>query len=198
MTKSKEHIVTDNPYGLVFMGPSGEPEKQGEEVNTNMVVALKSGHNQTYTLNGNKGEINPGCSHEIVGTNLTQNRNESEEEIVAKSIVAENGDIILDAENGNIKLKAKNIYIETFGDDSNGSILVKANDHIVLKADEQLSLAGGKVCITSADSVAINATGMLWLMCSDIEKSSPLNLSLDIFKPDFIGNLVKSIASSCK
>ena len=95
-------------------------------------------------------------------------------------------------------MKAKNIYIETFGDDSNGSILVKANDHIVLKADEQLSLAGGKVCITSADSVAINATGMLWLMCSDIEKSSPLNLSLDIFKPDFIGNLVKSIASSCK
>ena len=112
MANIPEHIISDNEWGIIFLGPSGEKDKIGEDLNTNMVIALKGGHNQTYTLNGNKGEIVPGSSHEIVGINLSQGRNEVESEIIAKSITAENGDIVLNAENGNIKLKAKNISPE--------------------------------------------------------------------------------------
>jgi hypothetical protein len=193
-----EQIITDNQYGLIFMGPSGEKDKVGESVDTNMVVSLKGGHNQTYTLAGNKGELVPGSSHEIVGINLSQGRNESESETIAKSIIAENGDIVLNAENGNIKLKAKNIYVETLGDKSDGSILIRANDHIIMRADEQLNLAGGKVCITSADSITLNSKGYLRLLCADIIQGSPLSGLLGTFLPGPVANLISDIAETCK
>jgi len=193
-----EQIITDNQYGLIFMGPSGEKDKVGESVDTNMVVSLKGGHNQTYTLAGNKGELVPGSSHEIVGINLSQGRNESESETIAKSIIAENGDIVLNAENGNIKLKAKNIYVETLGDKSDGSILIRANDHIIMRADEQLNLAGGKVCITSADSITLNSKGYLRMLCADIIQGSPLSGLLGTFLPGPVANLISDIAETCK
>lgn len=198
MANIPEHIISDNEWGIIFLGPSGEKDKIGEDLNTNMVIALKGGHNQTYTLNGNKGEIVPGSSHEIVGINLSQGRNEAESEIIAKSITAENGDIVLNAENGNIKLKAKNIYIETEGSDNDGSILIKANDHITIKADEQLNLAGGKVCITAADSITLNAKGYLRLLCADIIQGSPLSGLLGTFLPGPVANLISDIAQTCK
>jgi hypothetical protein len=198
MANVPEHIISDNEWGIIFLGPSGEKDKIGEDLNTNMVIALKGGHNQTYTLNGNKGEIVPGSSHEIVGINLSQGRNEVESEIIAKSITAENGDIVLNAENGNIKLKAKNIYIETEGSDNDGSILIKANDHITIKADEQLNLAGGKVCITAADSITLNAKGYLRLLCADIIQGSPLSGLLGTFLPGPVANLISDIAQTCK
>lgn len=200
MTKPvpSEQIITDNQYGLIFMGPSGEQDKVGEGLDTNMVVSLKGGHNQTYTLGGNKGEIVPGSSHEIVGINLSQGRNESENENIAKSINAENGDIVLNAENGNIKLRAKNIYIETLGSDSDGSILIRANDHIIMRADEQINVAGGKVCITSADSITLNAKGYLRLLCADIIQGSPLSGLLGTFLPGPVANLISDIAETCK
>jgi len=200
MTKPvpSEQIITDNQYGLIFMGPSGEKDKVGESLDTNMVVSLKGGHNQTYTLGGNKGEIVPGSSHEIVGINLSQGRNESENEVIAKSINAENGDIVLNAENGNIKLRAKNIYIETLGSDSDGSILIRANDHIIMRADEQLNLAGGKVCVTSADSITLNSKGYLRLLCSDIIQGSPLSGLLGTFMPGPVAKLITDIVETCK
>ena len=193
-----EQIITDSKYGIIFLGPSGEQDKVGESVDTNMVVSLAGGHNQTYTLGGNKGEIVPGSSHEIVGINLSQGRNESENEAIAKSINAENGDIVLNAENGNIKLKAKNIYIETFGDASDGSILIKANDHITMRADEQLNLAGGKVCVTSSDSITLNAKGYLRMLYADVIQGSPLSGVLGSFVPGPVAKLITHIAETCK
>ena len=193
-----EQIIADNQYGLIFMGPSGEKDKVGESLDTNMVVSLKGGHNQTYTLAGNKGEIVPGCSHEIVGVSLEKGRNESENELVAKSIISENGDIVLNAENGNIKLRAKNIYIETLGDKSDGSIMIRANDHIIMRADEQLNLAGGKVCVTSSDSITLNAKGYLRLLCDDIIQGSPLSSTLTTFAPGPVVDLITSIVETCK
>ena len=193
-----EQIIADNQYGIIFMGPSGEQDKVGESVDTNMIVALKGGHNQTYSLGGNKAEIIPGSSHEIVGINLSQGRNESENEAIAKSIVADNGDIVLNAENGNIKLKAKNIYNETFGDGSDGSVLIKANDHITMKADEQLNLAGGKVCVTASDSITLNAKGYLRLLYDDVIQGSPLSGLLGTFMPGPVAKLITDIAETCK
>ena len=200
MTKPSppEQIISDNQYGLIFMGPSGEQDKVGESLDTNMVVSLKGGHNQTYTLGGNKGEIVPGCSHEIVGTNLTKERNESEDENIAKSIICENGDLLLSAPSGRIKILAKNIDIETAGDTSDGSILIKANDHITMRADEQLNLAGGKVCVTAADSITLNAKGNLRLLYDDIMQGSPLSGLLGTLMPDPVASLITEIAETCK
>tara|TARA_Y100000389_G_C17453280_1_gene516275 strand:+ start:105 stop:707 length:603 start_codon:yes stop_codon:yes gene_type:complete len=193
-----EQIIADNKYGLIFMGPSGQIDELGESLDTNMVVSLKGGQNQTYTLGGNKGEIVPGQSHEIVGTELDKGRNDSESEAIAKSIIAENGDIVINAENGNIKLKAKNIYIEAQGEESNGSILVKANDHIIIRAEEQINVAGGKVCISSADSITLNANGFLNVFYSDIKQSSPFNVNLKAFTIDTALKLIDDIVNSCK
>ena len=193
-----EQLIADNQYGLIFMGPSGEQDKVGESLDTNMVVSLKGGHNQTYTLGGNKGEIVPGASHEIVGISFPKERNSDERENIAKSITCENGDIVLNAENGNIKLKAKNIYIETLGSDSDGSILIRANDHIIMRADEQLNLAGGKVCVTSADSITLNSKGYLRLLCSDIIQGSPLSGLLGTFMPGPVAKLITDIVETCK
>ena len=200
MTKPSppEQIITDNQYGLIFMGPSGEQDKVGESLDTNMVVSLKGGHNQTYTLGGNKGEIVPGCSHEIVGTNLTKERNESEDENIAKSIICENGDLLLSAPSGRIRILAKNIDIETAGDTSDGSILIRANDHITMRADEQLNLAGGKVCVTAADSITLNAKGNLRLLYDDIAQGNPLSGLLGTLMPGPVASLITDIAETCK
>ena len=200
MTKPSppEQIISDNQYGLIFMGPSGEKDKVGESLDTNMVVSLKGGHNQTYTLGGNKGEIVPGASHEIVGISFPKERNSDERENVAKSITCENGDIVLNAENGNIKLRAKNIYIETLGDGSDGSIMIRANDHIIMRADDQLNLAGGKVCISSADSITLNANGYLRLLYDDVIQGSPLSGLLGAFMPGPVAKLITDIVETCK
>ena len=163
-----------------------------------MIVSLKGGHNQTYTLGGNKGEIVPGASHEIVGISFPKERNSDERENISKSITAENGDIVLNAENGNIKLKAKNIYIETLGSGSDGSILVRANDHIIMRADEQLNLAGGKVCVTSSDSITLNSGGYLRFLCRDIIEGNPLSSSLKTFMPGPVAKLIADIVETCK
>ena len=200
MTKPSppEQIISDNQYGLIFMGPSGEKDKVGESLDTNMVVSLKGGHNQTYTLGGNKGEIVPGASHEIVGISFPKERNSDERENVAKSITCENGDIVLNAENGNIKLRAKNIYIETEGDTNDGSILMKANDHITIVAAEQLGLGGGKVCVTASDSITLNAKGNLRLLYDEIMQGSPLSGLLGTLMPGPVASLITDIAETCK
>lgn len=195
---SPEYIVCDNQYSTIIMGPCGEQDKVGEDIDTNKIEMLKSGYCQIHSLNGSNTQIVPGCSHEIVGTNLTKERNESEDENIAKSIICENGDLLLSAPSGRIRILAKNIDIETVGDKSDGSILIKANDHITMKADEQLNLAGGKVCVTSADSITLNAKGYLRLLYADVIQGSPLSGILGTFVPGPVADLITDIAETCK
>ena len=78
-----EVIVSDNPFGTIIMGPVGEQDKVGEDIDTNKIEMLKSGYCQIHSLNGSNTQIVPGSSHEILGTNLAQGRNEDEKENVA-------------------------------------------------------------------------------------------------------------------
>ena len=112
--------------------------------------------------------------------------------------IRDSGDIVINAEDGNIKLKAKNIYIETLGSGSDGSILVRANDHIIMRADEQLNLAGGKVCVTSADSITLNSNGYLRFLCADIIQGNPLSSALETFMPGPVAKLITDIVETCK
>ena len=195
MKKHPEYLITDNPYGTMFFGPVAPDEKDDSSA---LTLASRGGHYTHYNQNGNKGEVVPGSSHEHIGEDLVQGDNaEAPKEAVAKSITALNGDICITAEQGNIKLKAKNIYIETIGEESDGSFLVKANDHIGMVAGEQLALTGSKICMVSADDITLNAKGNINLLCSDIVKSGPLSGIMSILQGDLM-SFIESVRQTCK
>ena len=195
MTFQPEHIVTDNPHGILSFGPIAPKDKDD---NTAMVLSLDGGHTQLYNKNGNKAEINPGKSEELCGTNLVRgDQQETSEEVIAKHIVARNGDICITAENGNIKFKAKNIHVECMGTGQDGSFLLKANDHISMIAGEQLTMGGSKICMVSSDSITLNAQGFLNMFCADTLKSSPLNVVSKILQGDVLGAFIDTVRKTC-
>ena len=199
MSKIPDQIIYRNEWGVLQLGPVGEKDELGEDASTNLFNALKNGYSETQTLTGNKEERVPGSSHEICGSGLNQDSSFiGPSENIAKSIVCKNGDLVLAAPDGNVKIIAKNIYVETIGSDSDGSILIKANDHITMRAEEQLNLAGGKVCVTSADSITLNAKGYLRLLYADVIQGSPLSGLLGSFLPGPVASLITDIAETCK
>ena len=199
MAKIPDQVIYRNEWGVLQLGPVGEKDKVGEDASTNLFNALKNGYTEIQTLTGNKEERVPGSSHEICGSGLNQDSSFiGPSENIAKSIVCKNGDLVLAAPDGNVKIIAKNIYVETIGSDSDGSILIKANDHITMRAEEQLNLAGGKVCVTSADSITLNAKGYLRLLYADVIQGSPLSGLLGSFLPGPVASLITDIAETCK
>jgi len=194
-----EQIIYSNEWGMEHLGPVGEKDKVSEDLNTNYVKVLKNNYTEIQTLDGNKQTRVQGSDHEICGLGLVEQDNkEGPSEQIAKSIVCENGDLVLSAPNGNVKIIAKNLYVETIGDGNDGSILIKANDHITIKADDQLNLSGGKICMVSADSITLNSKGDLRLLCADIIQGSPLSGLLGTFLPGPVANLISDIAQTCK
>lgn len=196
MTLKPEFTITDNSYGTIFLGPAGD-----EKTNpgSHYVRSLTSGNFEMHTRDGNKSEIVIGTNHEIVvGAKPGDNRKSKEKENVTKSITVKEGDIAIIAENGNIKLKAKNIFIETLGDGNDGSFMVKANEAITMVAGEQMTLGGAKVCVSSSDSITLNAAGIIYFLCKDISKGSPLAGVLGNFIPGPLKSLIDGISLSCK
>ena len=198
MAKVPDQKIFSNQWGAMFLGPIGEELKISENTNSCAFICYKSGYTEVHTLDGNRQIRVVGRSDEIYGEQLEVGRDESEKETIAKSITCENGDLVLEAPNGNIKILAKNIYVESAGAGSDGSILMKANDHIIMKADEQLNLSGGKVCVTSSDSITLNAKGFLRLLYADIVQGSPLSGALSAFLPGPVASLISDIAETCK
>ena len=195
MTFIPEHIVTDNPHGILSFGPIAPKEKDD---NNAMLLALDGGHTILCNKNGNKAEINPGKSEELCGINLVQgDQQEASKEAIAKIITARNGDICIIAENGNIKFKAKNIYVECIGADNDGSFLLKANDHISMIAGEQMTMGGSKICMVSSDSITLNAQGLIYQYCVDVEKKSPLNAVSKILTGDIFGAFIDTVRKTC-
>lgn len=196
MTLKPEFTITDNTYGTIFLGPAGDEQNNP---GSHYVRSLSSGNFEMHTKNGNKSEIVQGTNHEIVvGAIPGDNRKQKEKENVARSITVKEGDIAIIAENGNIKLKAKNIFIETVGDGNDGSFMVKANEAITMVSGEMLTLGGAKVCISSSDSITLNAQGIIYFLCKDISKGSPLAGALGSFIPGPLKGLIDAIALSCK
>ena len=190
-----EYLLTDNPYGTIFFGPVG-PDDQDDKSALN--ISSKGGHLTHYNQNGNKGEVIPGSSHEVCGRELVQGENtDASKEAIAKSIIAKNGDIAIIAEAVNIKLKARNIYVETTGTGNDGSILLKANDHITMNAGEQLNCSAAKICMVSADSITLNAKGNLYLIVSDVIKKGPLSGIMSILQGDLLA-FIDEVRQTCK
>ena len=195
-----EYTVTDNPYGRMTFGPLGPEDKNDGSA---LTVSLKGGHYRHYNENGSQLERVPGSSHEVCGiVDPVSEKSDDEKEVVSKSITAENGDIVLNAEAGNIKLIARNIYIETAGSESDGSFMVKANDHITMVANEQLTLAAPKICLSASDSISLTAKGNLYIMTADIVQGSPLNAISALLNIGPASSILKSfidgVTQTCK
>ena len=197
MPTKPEYILTENTYGTIFFGPSGNTKEKCPP--THYVKSLSNGNLELHTTSGNKSEIIKGTNHEVVqGQTPGDQRKETEREFVSRSITASSGDIAIIAEDGNIKLKAKNVYIETTGDGKDGSFMVKANEAITMTAGEQMTLGGAKVCVTSTDSINLNAGGIIYFLCKDMTKGSPLAGVLGSFVPAPLTSLIDAISQSCK
>ena len=61
-----------------------------------------------------------------------------------------------------------------------------------------LNLGGGKVCVTAADSITLNAKGFLRLLYADIMQGNPLSGALSTFLPGPVSSLISDIAETCK
>ena len=193
MAHIPEHTVTNNPHGAIIFGPVGT-ENDGSVLN----VATTKGHHDHYNSNGHKTRITPKKSEEYCGRDFTEERKDGENENIAKAIICENGDMIINCQQGNLKIIAKNIYIETLGDDTDGNFMVSANEAITMTAGEQMTLGGAKVCITSSDSINMTAQGLLNITCTDINKVSPLNPIIEALLPGPIKELITGVTQSCK
>ena len=195
MTFIQETVVTDNPHGVLCFGPIAPKDKDD---NNGMFLCVDGGYAQLINKNGNASIVVPGKSEELCGTRLAQgDQQEASEEAIAKIITARNGDICIIAENGNIKFKAKNIYAECIGDGNDGSFLLKANDHITMTAGEQVTINGSKICMISSDAITLNAQGLIYQICTDVEKQSPINAVSKILKGDILGGFIDTVRKTC-
>ena len=137
-----DYTIADNPHCLVHCGPLG-PEHKDDKRDFTLVTS--GGSHLVYGKNGNKVEHINGYNAEACGYDLDGDQ----KSVVAKAILAANGDIVLTAEAGDIRMKARNIYIETEGEEDEGNFLVDANGQITSPVIG-IALTGPSNSITTA------------------------------------------------
>jgi hypothetical protein len=192
MADHPEILISDNPHGIMFFGPGGMDDDGAQ-----YTIATSSGSMVHYNKNGSKVEIVRTSSYEICGDDLVKNRTTPEKESIAKAIIAENGDIILNAQEGNIKLLAKNIWIETNGDGNDGVFYVNANGQVQISSSDQLVLTGSKVCIRGQAGIDLVSISFINIL-GQLKNGSPLGSLIGTFIPAPFANLLKGIQASCK
>ena len=192
MADNPEVLISDNPHGIMFFGPGG-----GDDDGSQYTIATSSGSMVHYNKNGSKTELIRTKSHEICGDDLVKDRKTLEKEVIAKSIVAKNGDIVFHAQNGNIKLLAKNIWIETNGDGNDGVFYVNANGQIQISSSDQLVLSGSKVCMRGQAGIDLVSDHFINVL-GELKSGSPLSNLIGTFVPPQFADLLKGIQASCK
>ena len=192
MADNPEVLISDNPHGIMFFGPGG-----GDDDGSQYTIATSSGSMVHYNKNGSKTELIRTKSHEICGDDLVKDRKTLEKEVIAKSIVAKNGDIVFHAQNGNIKLLAKNIWIETNGDGNDGVFYVNANGQIQISSSDQLVLSGSKVCMRGQAGIDLVSDHFINVL-GELKSGSPLSSLIGTFVPPQFADLLKGIQASCK
>jgi hypothetical protein len=192
MADHPEVLLSDNPHGIMFFGPGGRDDDGAQ-----YTLATTSGSMVHYNKNGSKAEIVRTSSYEICGDDFAKNRTTLEDEIIAKAIIAENGDIILNAQEGNIKLLAKNIWIEANGEGNNGVFYVNANGQIQISSSDQLVLSGSKVCIRGQAGIDLASDHFINVL-GELKSGSPLSSLIGSFLPPPFADLLKGIQASCK
>ena len=192
MADHPEVLISDNPHGIMFFGPGGTDDDGSQ-----FTIATSSGSMVHYNKNGSKAEVVRTSSYEHCGDDLVKDRKSPEKEVIAKAIVAHNGDIVFNAQNGNIKLLAKNIWIETNGDGNNGVFYVSANGQVQISSSDQLVLSGSKICMRGQAGIDLVTDHYINLL-GEIGSGSPLSSLIGTFIPAPFADLLKGIQASCK
>jgi len=135
----------------------------------------------TYYRDGDKSDITLRTSTEVCGLDC-------QEKEPAKSIIAKNGDIVLEAPNGQITLKAKNIRI--MAQDGSGELTLQAGK--IVEMDAPASRVKG----TNIDIAATNSTSLLGNYVESAAGVQQSSASLvDVFQGSFIGQILNSLGN---
>lgn len=189
--KAPDYTVTNNPHALIHCGPIAADD-EGDD-GRDLTIGTSKNCQVVYYKSGNKDEHIQRSSNEICGHEIDSTQTGA----VAKSIIAKNGDIALIAEGGNIRLKAKNIYIETSGDQGQGNFMVSANGLIALGTGHEFRATGGRMCFISEGTM--NFAGNV-VINGDLSKSSALSTA-SFVSSLLAGNwadVITSISNTCK
>jgi hypothetical protein len=186
-----DYTIANNPHAYVHCGPIG-PESLDDH--RDFCIITSANNHMVYHNNGDKVEHIQGTYHEVSGHGLDG----TQKEAIARSIVAKNGDLIINAERGNIHLKAKNIHIETTGGKNEGNFLLSSNGHVIISSTKEVRLAGSRLCLNGTKGVNIVSENFIHVM-GMFRQLPPQTMTKNI-KSLLDGNwenLLKGLSQSC-
>lgn len=186
-----DFTIANNPHCFVHCGPVG-PDDADDGRDFTIITAANN--HVVYANNGNKVEHIQGSYHEVSGHDVDP----TQKEAISRSIVAANGDIVINAERGNIRLKAKNIYFESSGGHKEGNFLVSANGFIILASTEEVRLAGSRICINGTAGINLTSADTIF-MSGNLKKFGPVS-AVSAIKSLLAGNwggLIEGLTNSC-
>lgn len=186
-----DFTIANNPHAFVHCGPVG-PE--GLDDGRDFTIMTSSNNHCVWHSNGSKVEHIQKSYHEVSGHTLDT----SQKGVVGRSVIAQNGDLVLNAERGTIHLKARNISIETTGEDKEGNFLVSSNGFIILSSTQEVRLSGSRLCLVGTAGINIVTSNFINLY-GKTEMKSPVS-ALSTIKSIFDGNwtdLIKGLSKTC-
>jgi len=187
-----DYTIANNPHVLMHCGDVGS-DADGETNQRDLTFVTSAGCQTIYGKSGNKVQHIQGYSGEVVGHALDPTQKGG----VAKAIVAKAGDIVLIAESGNIRMKAKNIYIETSGEEGEGNFMVAANGELRLATGGEFRVAAGRMCVVTEGNM--NFVGNM-IVSGGFTKGSSV-ASAGFLSSILAGNwasLLTSLSQTCK
>lgn len=188
--QAPDFTIANNPHAFVHCGPVG-PE--GFDDGRDFSIVTSANNHCVYHKNGYKIEHIQGGYHEVSGHSLDV----TQKEVVGRSIIAKNGDLVLNAERGTIYLKAKNIHIETSGKNKEGNFLVNSNGFIILTSTQEVRLAGSRVCITGTSGINIVSSTFVNIYGHLNTKGPKTIKSINNLLSEGWSSLVEGLSKSC-
>ena len=188
--KAPDFTIANNPHAFIHCGSVG-PERYDDGRDFSIVTAANN--HFVWHINGYKVEHIQGGYHEVSGHVLDV----TQKEAIARSIIAKNGDLVINAERGTIYLKAKNIHLETSGPEKQGNLLVSRNGMIVLAPTQEVRLAGSRVCLTGTSGINIVSSNFVNIY-GKMSTKAPLTLkSIQSLLSGDWSSLIKGLSKSC-
>lgn len=189
--QAPDFTIVNNPHAFVHCGPVGPSTLDDKR---DFTIVTSANNHCVWHKNGSKIEHIQGPCHEVSGHSLDPTQHGE----IGRSIIAQNGDLVLNAERGTIYLKAKNIHIETTGEEKQGNFLVNSNGFIILASTQEVRLAGSRLCLTGTAGVNVVSSNFIHLY-GKVNEFSPVS-SLSTIKELLSGNwskLVEGLSKTC-
>lgn len=192
MAQVPDYTITSNPHAFLHCGPVATQDVDDER---DFTIITSSQNEIVHYKNGVYEQHIVGASNEVVGIN----GDPSQKNKTTKSIIAESGDIVINAKAGTIHLVAQNIHLDatTNGKKGNGNIMVDCNGMLRLTTGDEFRVAAGRMCFRSEGG--INFVGDVRIS-GDLFKGSAV-ASADMLKSLLAGewaNVINGISESCK